>query len=115
MTGLAVGRGTGFSATDLSATGELTRGDVTTGFSVNGEVLPAPIRGGVLALAPSKVAPGGGVLPLRAPKVIPSGGVLDLPPSNNAAREAVLSGRAVPCVEPEPLRSNEGRRAGEAG
>jgi hypothetical protein len=55
------------------------------------------------------------VLPLRAPKVMPSGGVLDLPPSNSAAREAVLSGRAVPCVEPEPLRSNEGRRAGEAG
>jgi hypothetical protein len=55
------------------------------------------------------------VLPLRPPKVMPSGGVLALPPSNKAAREAVLNGRAVACVELEPLRSNEGRRAGEAG
>lgn len=57
----------------------------------------------------------GGVL-LFLPLSNLRGGVLSLPPSNRAARDAVLDGRTVPCVELDTLRVGEGMfRVGDVG
>lgn len=99
----------------VRCTGRGSIGRVSTGAGFGGEIgVSMALSTGFSMVISTAFSTTGVVLSRET-----SGGVADrsLPPSNLAARDAVLRGRTVALVEPEFLRawSNEGRsRAGDS-